>query len=174
MECMARISTGVAFAVGIVACEPSSITTAPSTGQLLANGAAAVVAFEAELTRSTLESIQCTQGVCDLRLTSSGATNIMGLVTVTNHVVQDFTTTPCSVALAELTLVGATGSITLADVAGTVCPNPSPDPTDGFISGHWEVTDGTGEFDGISGSGTTTGPIGGNGPAVHLSGSVSY
>jgi len=98
----------------------------------------------------------------------------MGAVSYSAKVVQDFTTAPCNEALAEVALVGSTGSITLADGAGSICPQRSPGGFPAFVGSEWTVAGGTGEFDGISGSGTSSGPIGGNAPVVHMSGTVSY
>jgi hypothetical protein len=153
------------------------IAVAVAIGMLALGGAAPAVAqettvFQAQLTQASLVSVSCEAGVCVLVFQGSGAANIMGPITWTAQIVQDFTTSPCSEALAEITLVGATGSITVTDNAGFVCPSPSP--SGGFITSVWEVTGGTGEFSGISGSGTSRGPIGGGGPVVHLSGTVSF
>jgi len=132
------------------------------------------VSFEAEFNRTDLLSASCDQGVCDLVFQSSGSANIMGPITAVGHIVQDLTVTPCNTALAEVELIGAAGSITLTDVEGTVCPSRSPSGFPGSISANWEVTGGTGEFDGISGSGFSRGTTDANGPVVHLSGTVTY
>ena len=132
------------------------------------------VSFRAQGNQISLVSQSCEAGVCDLVFQGAGAANIMGPFTITVHAVQDFTVAPCNPFRAEYTLVGATGSIAIADV-GTICPN-SASPT-GFpftISGTWEITGGTGEFSGITGNGTSQGKIGGNGPVVHLSGALSF
>ena len=74
----------------------------------------------------------------------------------------------------QITFSGATGSITLADT-GTVCGNTaSPWLYPATIASTWEITGGTGQFSGITGSGTSQGTIGGNGPVVHFTGTVSY
>lgn len=163
---------GITLAIGIVACERSQMPTDPTIEPRFRS--TSLVEFEAQFYDGSLTSVVCNQGVCDLEFAGSGVANIMGQVTFTNHVVEDFTSGPCNDAPAEIVITGATGSISLADVTGSVCPNPSGMPTMGFISAHWEVTGGTGEFEGIEGSGISRGPIGGNGPAVHLSGTVSY
>ena len=104
----------------------------------------------------------------------SGTANIMGPVTVTITVMQDFSGDPCDPYTAEYTLVGATGSITFSDVAGWVCPSATRSGLPLTIQGVWNVTGGTGEFRGIIGSGNDQGTIAGNGPHVHLSGIVVY
>jgi hypothetical protein len=149
------------------------------TGTLALAGAAPgladeTVSFHAQANQTSLVSQSCAAGVCDLVFEGSGAANIVGPFTLTSHIVMDFTVTDCNPFTAEHTLVGATGSITIAD-AGTVCQNP--DSPSGFpftISGSWEIIGGTGEFRGISGSGTSQGTIAGNGPVVHFSGTVSF
>ena len=149
------------------------------TGMLALAGAAPgladeTVSFHAQANQISLVSQSCEAGVCDLVFEGSGAANIMGPFTLTNHIVQDFTVTPCNPITGEHTLVGATGSITIAD-AGTVCRNSaSPSGFPFTISSTWEITGGTGEFSGITGSGTSEGTIGGNGPVVHFSGTVSF
>jgi hypothetical protein len=112
--------------------------------------------------------------VCDIVFEGSGAVNIMGPVTVTTHVVQDFNITPCNTALSEITMVGATGSITTTDTCGTVCPSATHSGAPYTIQTIWNVTSGTGQFSGITGSGTYQGTITGNGPNVKLSGIAVY
>jgi hypothetical protein len=167
-----RIATGLTLLL-LVACEPSPSPTelivSPDFG-VLPPGA---VVFQAEVNHGSLDAISCNAGVCELDVSGTGAANIMGPFTWTNHIVQDFTATPCNTAPVVATLTGATGSITIADTDGTVCPIPG-DQGFGFISSHWEVTGGTGEFAGISGSGTSHGPTAGAGPVVHLEGVVYY
>jgi hypothetical protein len=132
------------------------------------------VSFHAQVNQTSLVSQSCNLGVCNLGFEGSGAANIMGPFTLTNHVLQDFTVTPCNPITGDHTLVGATGSITIADT-GTVCRNSaSPSGFPFTISSTWEITGGTGEFSGITGSGTSQGTIGGNGPVVHFTGSVSF
>jgi hypothetical protein len=149
------------------------------TGTLALGGAAPgladeTVSFHAQVNQVSLVSQSCEAGVCELVFEGSGAANIMGPFTLTNHIVQDFNITPCNPITGEHTLVGATGSITIAD-AGTVCRNPaSPSGFPSTVSTTWEITGGTGEFSGITGSGTSEGTIGGNGPVVHFSGTVSF
>jgi hypothetical protein len=104
----------------------------------------------------------------------TGTVNIMGPVTVTIAVVQDFSGDPCDPYTSEATFVGATGSITISDVAGWVCPSATHYGFPFTIQGVWNVTGGTGEFSGIIGSGADQGTIAGNGPNVSLSGIVVY
>ncbi len=128
-------------------------------------------AFNATLNQARLVSIACNGSVCDIMFEGNGTVNIMGHVTVSTHVVQDFSGYPCNPATAEATLVGATGSITYAYTCGTVCASPAGPAT---IQGIWNVTGGTGQFSGIVGGGSDQGTIAGNGPNVHSSGAVSY
>ena len=53
-------------------------------------------ALEGNLHHSRLVSITCNGGVCDIVFEGSGTVNIMGPVTVTTHVVQDFSVPPCN------------------------------------------------------------------------------
>ena len=130
--------------------------------------------FHAQVSQTSLVSQSCQAGICDLVFEGSGAANIMGPFTLTNNIVQDFTVTPCNPITGEHMLVGATGSITIAD-AGIVCRNSaSPSVLPFTIFSTWEITGGTGEFSEITGSGTSQGTIGGNGPVVHFTGSVSF
>src|SRR5262249_6683216 len=110
-------------------------------------------------------STVCEGDVCVFE--GTGTVNIMGPVTVTIAVLQDFSGDPCNPYTAEATYVGATGSITISDVAGWVCPS-AHFKGPGTIQGVWNVTGGTGEFSGIIGSGADQGTIAGNGPNVHL------
>ena len=73
-----------------------------------------------------------------------GTVNIMGPVTVTIAVVQDFSGYPCDPYTSEATFVGATGSITISDVAGWVCPSATHSGFPFTIQGVWNVTGGTG------------------------------
>jgi hypothetical protein len=132
-----------------------------------------VVAFSATTNPLTLVSEVCNGDVCDIVFEGTGTVNIMGPVTVTTHVVQDFSGYPCFPAPNESTWVGATGSITISDTCGTVCPSSGRPYT---IQGAWNVTGGTGEFSGIAGSGSDQGTINpqGHGPTVHLTGVVLY
>ena len=148
------------------------------TGMLAFSGATTahaqnVVAFNATVNQLTLVSQVCNGSVCDLVFEGNGTVNIMGPVTVTIHVAQDFSGYPCLPAPNEGTFVGATGSITVADTCGTVCPSTGRLYT---IQGAWNVTGGTGEFSGIAGSGSGQGTINpeGHGPHVHLTGVVAY
>src|SRR6476646_998600 len=131
-------------------------------------------AWEGNTHSTRLVSITCNGGVCDIVFEGSGTVNIMGPVTVTTHVVQDFNITPCNTGVSEATLVGATGSITTADSCGMVCPSATHSGFPNTINTVWNVTGGTGEFSGITGSGTDEGTIAGNGPNVRLSGIVVY
>ena len=101
----------------------------------------------------------------------NGTVNIMGPVTVTIVVAQDFSGYPCDPYTSQATFVGATGSITISDTAGWVCPSVGGPAT---IQGVSNVTGGTGEFSGIIGGGADEGTIAGNGPHVHVSGVVVY
>src|SRR6266496_4000563 len=77
--------------------------------------AQSIVAIEGHLERTTLVSQTCNGGVCTAVFEATGSVNIMGPVSWTITVVQDFNITPCNPAVAEATAVGATGSITLTD-----------------------------------------------------------
>jgi len=126
-------------------------------------------ALEGNLHSSRLVSISCNGGVCEGVFEGSGTVNVMGPVTVTTHVVQDFNITPCNPGTADVTFVGATGTITYSYSCGSVCQtHPAT------IAGVWTVTGGTGEFSGIVGGGSDQGTIAGNGPNVHSSGVVVY
>ena len=133
-----------------------------------------VVAFNAQLNRTSLVSQSCNGGVCNAVFEGSGSSNIMGAITWTANTVQDFNVTPCSTALADITLVGTTESITVSDSCGTVCPSPTGNGFPATIESVWNVTGGTGQFSGITGSGTNQGTITPNGPVVHLNGVVVY
>ena len=155
------------------------ITIAVAAALLTLGGAAAgladdTVSFQAQLVKPQLVSVSCEAGVCDLVFEGTGATTIMGPITWTAHVIQDFTVSPCNPTEAETILVAATGSITLASDEGTVVCQSSTPGGPAFISGDWVITEGTGEFVGITGSGTSQGVIGGGGPIVHHSGAVAY
>jgi hypothetical protein len=89
----------------------------------------------------------------------------------TNHIVEDLTAAPCIASPVVTTLTGATGSITIADIDGVVSPIPG-DHGFGFVSSNWEVTGGSGELSGISGTGSSYGPIADGGPMVHMEGFV--
>ena len=146
------------------------------TGMLAFGGATTahaqdLVAFNATLNQTRLVSQTCNGSVCDFVFESNGNSNIMGHVTATVHVVQDFSVYPCNPATAEVTLVGATGSITYTYTCGTVCDGAAGPDT---IQGVWNVTGGTGEFSGIFGGGSDEGTIAGNGPNVHSRGVVAF
>jgi len=128
--------------------------------------AQSLVAFNATTNQLTLTS----EGVFE----GNGTVNIMGPVTVTIHVVQDFSGYPCDPYTSETTFVGASGSITISDAAGWVCPSATRNGFPGTIQGVWNITGGTGQFSGIIGSGSDQGTIAGNGPNVHWSGIVVY
>ena len=133
-----------------------------------------VVAFNAQLNQTTLVSQSCNGGVCNSVFEGSGAVNIMGAVTWTANTVQDFNVTPCNTALADITFVGTTGSITVSNSCGTVCPSATHNGLPNTIESVWNVTGGTGQFGGITGSGLEQGTITGNGPVIHLNGVVVY
>lgn len=130
--------------------------------------------FEAELHHFSSPAGTCEAGVCDFVTYGYGFTNLMGPVTVSVEFTWDFTTTPCSTLdPIDFTLVGATGSITTSG-SGVICPAVSPSGFPQFFSAVGEITGGTGEFSGISGSPASQGTVGPNGPVVHMSGTVSY
>ena len=143
----------------------SAITTADAQSS---------AAMQGNLHQTRQVSISCNGGVCDIVFEGSGTVNIMGPVTVTYHVVQDTNVTPCNPGTSEITFVGATGSITTTDTCGIVCPSATHFGGPGTINTVWNITGGTGEFSGITGSGTYQGTIAGNGPNVQLSGIVVY
>src|SRR5262245_54720110 len=131
------------------------------TGMLAFGGATTahaqdLVAFNATLNQSRLVSIVCNGSVCDILFEGNGTANIMVHVTVSTHVVQDFSSYPCNTGSAEVTLVGATGSITYTYTCGTVCDSPAGPDT---IQGIWNVIGGTGQFSGIVGGGSDQGTI---------------
>jgi hypothetical protein len=153
------------------------LTLTAGFGALLATTTAhaqSLRAFEATSHQFTQVSIVCNGSVCDVVFEGRGNVNIMGPVTVTDHVVQDFSGYPCNPGTAETTYVGATGSITTSYAAGWVCPSATHSGFPFTIGGIWNVTGGTGEFSGIVGSGADQGTIAGNGPNVHSSGVVAY
>jgi hypothetical protein len=133
-----------------------------------------LVALQGDLHQTTLVSQTCNGGVCDLVFKGSGTVNIMGPMTWTVHARQDFNGYPCNTAVTESTFVGATGSITIADTCGTVCPSATHSGAPNTIESVWNVTGGTGAFSGIIGSGTYQGTISPKGPNVRLSGIVVY
>jgi hypothetical protein len=129
--------------------------------------AQSLVAFNATANQLTLTP----EGVFE----GNGTVNIMGQVTVTIHVVQDLSGYPCDPYTAETTFVGASGSITISDTAGWVCPSATRSGFPATIQGVWNITGGNGQFSGIIGSGADQGTIAGNGPNVHgWSGIVVY
>jgi hypothetical protein len=134
------------------------------------------VTFQAQSNQTIFISTECPEGVEGLcfNFEASGAANIMGPVTWIIHVVQESFPEPCADATSEITLVGAKGSITLIS-SGPVCAGPSPLGFPFFGSGVWQITGGTGAFEGITGSGTGRLEIQPNGKnTVHLNGTVSY
>ena len=140
------------------------------TGMLAFGGATTANAQRLRALEATARtSLVCEGDVCMFK--GTGTVNIMGPVTVTITVVQDFSGYPCDPYTAETTFVGATGSITISDTAGWVCPSVGGPAT---IQGVSNVTGGTGEFSGIIGSGADQGTIGPQGPNVHLTGVVLY
>ena len=149
-----------------------AVTGMLAFGAATTSHAQSLRAFEATAHQLTLvSSVVCNGDVCEFVFEGTGTVNIMGPVTVTIHVVEDYSGYPCDPYTAEYTLVGPTGSITFSDTAGWVCPSahfngPST------IQGVWNVTGGTGAFSGIIGSGSDQGTIAGNGPNVHWSGIV--
>ena len=136
--------------------------------------AQSLVALEGIINQSTLVSQTCNGGVCTAVFEATGSVNIMGPVSWTITVVQDFNITPCNPGTSVATAVGATGSITTSDTCGIVCPSATHFGGPGTISTVWNVTGGTGEFVGTTGSGTFQGTFTGNGPNVRLSGIVVY
>ena len=126
-------------------------------------------AMQGNLHQTRQVSISCNGGVCDIVFEGSGTVNIMGPVTVTTHVVQDFNITPCNPAVVDATFVGATGTVTSSYSCASVCQtHPAT------IAGVWTLTGGTGQFSGIVGGGSDQGTIAGNGPNVHSSGVVVF
>jgi hypothetical protein len=131
----------------------------------------AVLDWNAVLLQSERVSESCNEGVCAFVFQGNGSANIMGPITWTANVVQDFNVTPCNTWLAEITLVGATGSITVSDSCGIACPSNTPSGFPLTISSVWNVTGGTGQFNGITGSGTNQGTKGpSDGPRAKLTG----
>ena len=106
----------------------------------------------------------CNGDVCDFVFEGNGAVNIMGPVTVTIMSWRTTAAIPATPTPPETTFVGATGSITISDTAGWVCPSPGR----GKIQGIWNVAGGTGQFSGIVGSGADRGTFSGNGPNCTL------
>ena len=155
----------------------STLIIAITVTGMLAFGAAttshaqSLRAFEATAHQLTLvSSVVCNGDVCEFVFEGRGTVNIMGSVTFTIDVVEDFSGYPCEPYTSEATFVGDTGSITISDTAGWVCPSPGR----GTIQGVWNITGGTGQFSGIVGSGADQGIFSGNGPNVHWSGIVVY
>jgi hypothetical protein len=149
------------------------LALAPETAPVLAQE---TIVFQAQSSQPVLISTDCpegVEGVC-FNFETSGAANIMGPATWTINVVQESFPVPCTEDTAEITLVGATGSIKFL-ASDTVCAGPSPLGFPFFGSGVWQITGGTGEFEGITGSGTGHVVIQPNGKhTTHLSGTVSH
>jgi hypothetical protein len=130
-------------------------------------------AFQAQLGQSTITLVGCNGDVCNYVFEGTGSANIMGRVTWTANAVRDFSGYPCNTGTAEVTLVGATGSITVSDICGIICPDATHFGFPRSGSEVWNVTGGTGEFSGIVGSGSTQSinvPL----PSLNLSGIVVY
>ena len=126
-------------------------------------------AFEATAHQLTLVSSVCNGDVCEFVFEGRGTVNLMGSVTVTIDVIQDLSGYPCDPYSSVATFVGDTGSITISDATGWVCPSATGFGRPATIQGVSTVTGGTGEFSGIIGSGADQGTIAGNGrPNVHL------
>jgi hypothetical protein len=137
-----------------------------------------VVALQAELHHFSLPEGTCESGICTYTTHGYGTVNIMGtgalFVSATINFVWDFNTTPCSTLdPMEYILVGPTGSISILG-SGSLCPGRRLADFPEFFSGVGQITGGTGEFSGITGSVTSQGILGPNGPMLHISGSVSY
>src|SRR5438034_9171521 len=105
--------------------------------------ARSIVALEGIINQSTLVSQTCNGGVCTTVFEASGSVNIMGRVSWTITVVQDTNITPCNPAVADATAVGATGSITLCDPCGIVCPSAAHFGSPFTIPDVWNVAGGT-------------------------------
>lgn len=134
------------------------------------------VVFQAQSNQPIFVSMECpegVEGVC-FNFEASGAANIMGPVSWTINVVQESLPPPCVDETTEITLVGATGTITFFS-SGTFCPGPTRFGFPFLGSSDWQITGGTGEFSGITGSGTGRALVLPNGKnTVHFSGTVSY
>ncbi len=152
------------------------LTGASGPGQVLAMEARDLQAASNPTTVVSTECPEGVQGVC-FTFVASGAVNIMGPASWTLHVIQDSFPTPssCAETTVEVTLVGSTGSITLFSDDAPGCPSPTPTGFPFHASGDWVITDGTGEFSDITGSGSLRAVILPNGKnVVHISGTVSY
>lgn len=149
------------------------LALAPGTAPVLAQE---TVVFQAQSNQPIFVSTECPEGVeavC-FNFEASGAANIMGPVSWTINVVQESLPPPCADGTSEITLAGATGTITLS-TSEVICPSPTPFGFPFLSSANWEITGGTGEFSGITGSGTGRAVILPNGKnTVHFSGTVSY
>jgi hypothetical protein len=148
-------------------------------GMAVPVAAAETVPFQAELHHFSAPAGTCDAGVCHYTSQAFGTVNIMGtgapFLSVAVELRWDFTTTPCStIDPLELTLVGATGSIDIS-ASGSYCPGLGPSGFPQYFLGVGKIIGGTGEFSGITGTVTTiNGPVGPNGPVLHLSGTASY
>jgi len=154
------------------------IVIAAITVLFLLSGSAVIQAeepvnFEAQLGRTTLTSQTCNEGVCNAVFEGPGTSNVVGPMSWTAYITEDFNISPCNPTSNVIILEGTTGSITVAD-SGVVCQSYTPVGIPAFISSDWVVVAGTGEFSGITGTGISRGATSGNGPEVHLSGMVTY
>jgi hypothetical protein len=131
-------------------------------------------AFQARLDTSTITLVGCNGDVCNYVFEGTGSANIMGRVTWTANVVRDYSGYPCNTATSEFTLVGATGSITVSETCGIVCPAATHFGFPYSGSAVWNVTGGTGDFSGIVGSGSTQSIDSTPEPSGSLSGIVVY
>ena len=132
------------------------------------------VSLQAQFGHAELVSASCVGPVCEFVFEGSGTVNIMGRVTAVATITQDFGVRPCNPTTGQITFTGETGTISLGE-SGSVCQGTNPNGLPAFIYGEWEVTGGTGEFSGMTGSGTNFGPITpGQGPVVHYRGTVSH
>ena len=152
-----------------------AVTGMLAFGEATTSQAQSLRAFEATTHQLTAVSSVCNGDVCEFVFEGRGTVNIMGSVTVTIDVVQDLSGDPCDPYTSVGTFVGDTGSITLSDTAGWVCPSATHFGRPGTIQGVSTVTGGTGEFSGIIGAGADQGTFTGSGePNVHVTGIVVY
>ena len=151
-----------------------AVTGMLAFGAATTSHAQSLRAFDATIHQVRAVSSVCNGDVCETVFEGRGTVNIMGSVTVTIDVVQDNSGYPCDPYTSVATFVGNTGSITISDAAGWVCPSATGFGRPATIQGVSTVTGGTGEFSGIIGSGADQGTIAGNGPNVHVTGIVVY
>ena len=148
-----------------------SALAAPSEEKTVNN----TVPFQGTFHHFTPPEEPCEAGGCTVSY-GYGTVNIMGspFVSITAYAVWDLTTSPCpTLELLEFILVGETGTITISG-SGSNCPGNSPQLFPVFFTGVGEITGGTGEFSGITGTINSQGLIGPIGPIIHMSGDVSY